>query len=162
MLTTALHLCFARSVYSLLLKSQAMNFISTTSSETWKRGETAQDKRCAWARQFSIPVYVQTPASFNGLSTTMPPVVYYPRPLWQSRCHRETCPVLRFAARTQDFSSTAEASARIDSLAAFVLNSEPQAGARSSVRFVWGPNLLAVLIVLVAPRGAQANVALFL
>jgi hypothetical protein len=40
----------------------------------------------------------------------------FPRPLWESRCRRDTGPVLRRAARVKDFSSPAEASARIGHL----------------------------------------------
>jgi hypothetical protein len=36
--------------------------------------------------------------------------------VWESRCRRDTGPVLRRAARVKDFSSPAEASARIELL----------------------------------------------
>ena len=47
----------------------------------------------------------------------MPFVAYsFPRPLWESKCRRDTGLVLHCAARQNDFSSPAEALARIELL----------------------------------------------
>jgi hypothetical protein len=39
-----------------------------------------------------------------------------PRPLWESRCRRETCPAFRRASRSKDFIISADASARVEPL----------------------------------------------
>ena len=75
-----------------------------------------RDQWCAWACRVYIPVYVQTLAFFNGLSTLMPPVAHS----FRGRCGKAGAVEIQAPysrkARVKYLPSPAEASARIELL----------------------------------------------
>jgi hypothetical protein len=65
-----------------------------------------------------IFLFMHKPSRSSTVCPPMMPFVAYsfPRPLWESKCRRDTGLVLHCAARQNDFSSPAEALARIELL----------------------------------------------